>query len=380
MKYLFLLSIILMAFMPAVSQTLRVADNNANAPSGTLVYPGVQEAIDASDPGDIIFVTPSPTAYPAVSIDRQLTIYGISYNAETPLSYVSLISNVSFVSSAASGSTVSGIQVGFTSTDARFDGRITLASFSENDTIRDITIEKCIFSIITHGNSTETVDGLKIINCINLNNTSSAINLRTDAKTVNAVIANNILQNFAFPRSDIGIISAGNFTVIKNNLIIGPQGSGLGSFTGLANCLVTDNIFYGRPPTDWNPTNFQLNTFSNNISFGVASGFEVLPPAGTPQPNIDGLGNLENTDPMLTNVAFAAWTFSNDIRPLAGSPVIGNGVAGGDIGPTGGEFPMELNENGSPVGQPIPVVTNLSVPALLNEGESLQITIDAKGN
>ena len=317
------------------AQTIRIADNNANAPAGNLVYPGVQEAIDAADPGDIIYVTPSPTQYPEISIDRQVTLYGISYNPETTFSYVSQIENIDILNKEASGTVISGIRVGHSSTDARFEGRITMGvDFSLTDTIQNITIEKCMFSIILHGTNTITIDGLKIINCITFNNTSQSINLRLDDKLRNAVVANNILQNFSV-RSDIGIVAAGNFTVIKNNLFLGVANSNLDSFTGLANCLVTDNIFYGRSPDDWNPGNFQLNTFSNNITFAVLAGLEVLPPPGVPQPNIDGLGNQENVDPMFNNVNIGPWSFANDLRLMAGSPAIGNGVAGGDIGAHG---------------------------------------------
>lgn len=376
-----LLTIALFTSFLCSAQTIRIANNNANAPTGDNIYSTVQAAIDAASDDDIIQVVPSPSVYAEnIVIDKKLTIYGIGYNPQSTLTYVSTINNISIRSEKASGTTISGIRVGTSTTDARFFGRIALGTVSgSTETISDITIERCQFSLI-YQSATMIIDGLKIINCITFNNTSLAVSLATGTTLTNAVIANCILQNFSFPRSDIGILSAGNFAVIKNNLFLGSSGWSAGSFAGLNNCLVSDNIFYGRPPTDWNPSNFQLNTFSNNISFAVAAGYEVFPPPGVPQANFDGLGNLENTDPMFTRVNLSGWTFSNDLRLLPGSEAIGAGTGGTDIGPLGGDYPFILNDNGSPVGQAIPTIISVSIPALVNEGEDLNAVINAKGN
>ena len=51
----------------ANAQTIRIADNNANRPTGANIYATIQTAVDAAvaNDNDIVYVQPSPTSYPA---------------------------------------------------------------------------------------------------------------------------------------------------------------------------------------------------------------------------------------------------------------------------------------------------------------------------
>jgi pectin methylesterase-like acyl-CoA thioesterase len=62
MKTLLLTSLFLLTNL-IYAQTLWVADNNPNAPTGSHIFSTVQEAVDAATDGDVIYITPSATTY-----------------------------------------------------------------------------------------------------------------------------------------------------------------------------------------------------------------------------------------------------------------------------------------------------------------------------
>ena len=74
--------ILLMTVVAIQAQTIRVVDNNPNAPSGENVFSTIQEAHDAADPGDILHIVGSNTTYASANLSKSLTILGDGMNAE----------------------------------------------------------------------------------------------------------------------------------------------------------------------------------------------------------------------------------------------------------------------------------------------------------
>ncbi len=89
------------------AQTIRVANNNANAPSGDNIYPTLQEAVDAAESGDVIHVIPSRTAYGNMTISKPLTILGIGFNPDKDIPLRSIIGGIT-LSEGASGTRIAG--------------------------------------------------------------------------------------------------------------------------------------------------------------------------------------------------------------------------------------------------------------------------------
>ncbi len=68
----------------ASAQTIRIADNNANAPTGPNIYSTIQAAVNAAVANDIVYVQPSPTNYGPVTIDKKIILRGIGFYSAQP--------------------------------------------------------------------------------------------------------------------------------------------------------------------------------------------------------------------------------------------------------------------------------------------------------
>jgi hypothetical protein len=86
----------------AHGQTIRVVNNNPNAPSGENVYSALQEAIDEAEAGDIIHVIPSSTSYENITITKQLSLYGIGAKPDKEVPTTSMVDGIK-LNSGASG-------------------------------------------------------------------------------------------------------------------------------------------------------------------------------------------------------------------------------------------------------------------------------------
>ena len=112
MKHLVFGFILLTATFLVSAQTVRIVDNNFNAPTGPEVYGTLQAAVDAASPGDLIYVQPSPTAYGNVNIETpNLTIMGIGWNLTKDLAYTSTVGNIILRNNNANTTNASGTKI-----------------------------------------------------------------------------------------------------------------------------------------------------------------------------------------------------------------------------------------------------------------------------
>jgi hypothetical protein len=152
------------------------------------------------------------------------------------------------------------------------------------------------------------------------------------------LIAGNIVTNSYHGCVDI---SGGDSAVIMNNVMIGVPGSCQGA------CQITNNIFYAALPAPY-------SSFANNLAMGS------FLPAGN--------GNLNNQ--VAADVFVLAGSPDGQYQLKQGSPAIGAGLNGTDIGAYGGDFPYVLS--GLP---PLPVVTDITAPLSVNDGETLSVEV-----
>ena len=129
--------------------------------------------------------------------------------------------------------------------------------------------------------------------------------------------------------------------------------------------VLENNIFYRAEPTG-----LVNSTFNNNLTY-LCNNNDL--PYGS---NV-GSGNLVNVDPNLANypaLGGVAHSWDWDYSLQAGSPAIGTGTNGSDIG---------INSGNSPVANlytyaKIPAVTSLDIPvSSVPVGGTLQINIQA---
>ncbi len=153
----------------ASAQTILIADNNPNRPTGPNIYATLQAAIDAAALGDIVYVQPSLTTYGDVSINKQITLRGMGFNTGKDLAYSSVTGDITLTntvdnSTAASGTIIEGICV--CTSNARVN--LGVQSSTLGYTLRDITISKCVTSSTTgiyRDGGYVAADNITVTNC-----------------------------------------------------------------------------------------------------------------------------------------------------------------------------------------------------------------------
>ncbi|HNP18523.1 MAG TPA: hypothetical protein PKL31_08830 [Fulvivirga sp.] len=355
---LLLLSLI---FSPlcSVAQTIYVANNNPGAVTGTNVFIGssaLQDAINAATSGDIIHVIPGSTSYGNVIVDnKSLTILGVGLNPQKNISTRSIVGDLSLNHAGSSGSIVSGLHL----------NRLILANVNDVvHTVSNILLENCLLRVVIGpGYLTNSLSGLIVRNCI-FNSSNATTNPQAfELYTVSGVIiSNNIIRGKCCVS---GAIQGDGLTIEHNFFYYNDTG---GAFHNITNSVVQNNIFYGTSPSVGSGQSG--NTFINNLSFGTANTFTNGVEGNT------ATGNIENSDPLLTNMTFtsSSWNFSQDITLMTGSPALGAGSDGTDIGPSGGANPYD------PEGTFLPLIEALNIPATVSQGSDLNVNVKAKGN
>lgn len=314
------------------------------------VYATVQAAHDASVAGDIIYVEPANngiTTYPAVTIDRRITLIGTGFDLD--------------------------LNAG-TSADKRQVGvfNITLSKGSSGSKIIGLTINEIIVkdancrierNKVSQITLSRELNGATVLSTSNnttiYNNRISGISLSGDyaGGPSNCTIMNNICIRTSFYNL-IGANISKN-TIQNDNPV----------FNGVSGSSITANIFDTRGSTSLSiqQGNSIGNTFSNNLCTTVAA----LP---------TGNGNVNSAD--AASVFKVADPWSNQIQYLDSnvelsptSPALTVGTGGTPIGAFSGNTPYVLS------GLPnIPIITDFSINNVGNVNSPLQVNVKARSN
>lgn len=395
MKQIFLLAALWLTSAAVIAQTIRIADNNPNRPTGTNIYPTIQAAVDAAVANDIVYVQPSPTSYGPVTINKKITLRGIGFYAAQP--FYSLVGNITLTNrldntSNASGTVLEGLY-GPDDNVSILLGTLTGAAY----TIQNITIANCTRFSVFRTAGYQAADNITIRDSgVQMNINGAGVSnlwvircylyanfLIQNAPSANVIISNNIFSQATAISFTNSPISGG---IMANNIFLGgtnPAGSRLAtSFGGastMTDFLVTNNIFYGSAPNcnSFNPGQFERNTFTNNISFSTTN--DALPPAGTGSGNT-GSGNIVNQDPLFVNAPFgSAFSGSWNFNLQAGSPAKNAGFDGTDIGITGGGYPVASGMVGAKA-LSIPLITVFTPVSILPQNQPVKSNIKANSN
>ncbi|WP_425392769.1 hypothetical protein [Ekhidna sp.] len=392
MKTLFT-PILLGLTLSMAAQTVRVVDNNSNAPTGNNVYSTLQAAADAATAGDFIYVQPSPTTYGNVVVEKELHLVGIGFNLTKDLPHLSSIGNITLRSNSdntenASNSTITGLEL----------SNIYLARNTNGGPIFNldgVSIYNNTFTSIswtTSSSNTITVSNMEVYN----NRINSGINFQRDVDGV--IIRNNLLygaitfsstnENNAFIQNNVilsGIRkdSQGDVLIIQNNNFIGQKNTNNSFSSIMIDAIISNNIFYGRTPSivaagGSSSTNFQRNVFDNNLTF--ETGNDELPPAGGGAGNSGNASNLEGISPDFNGTipVLSSWSSSYDFSLDPLSAAADAGSDGTDIGITGGPYPLSTNFSLSTTS--LPTIESFNVSTVINPDDDLDISVQAKSN
>lgn len=301
-KTLFLIALLTNALHTYAQNIINVnLDVNTNPD-----YTDLQEAIDAAESGDIIYVH-SGYYYGNISVSKQLTLMGIGYfhaqNSNSASDFDSQVPNINF-QPGSEGSMLMSLKI---------DNQVTVGA-------NNITIQRCFSSRIAFGSVSNTV----IDRCY----ISAFFNVGVGFGSNSSLVKNCYI-------GQVGSIPGCEF---RNNVIASfssPQNLGTGNIYINNICTISYGI---------NGISGGTNTFFNNIFLG----FEL---------NLAGSGNMFGIS--FNGLFITSPTTPDETYQLANSsPAIGVGQGGVDCGMFGGNTPYILL--GLP---PIPVIEQFEVTA-----------------
>lgn len=370
-------SLIVCAFsISATAQTIRIADNNANAPTGANIYTTLQAAIDAAVADDIVYITPSVTSYGNATVGKRITIKGVGFGITEIAPRGSSVGILTIVNSSNGTDNISGLVLtGF------YFSTITFAAGTGGSPYNNIVADNITGGSFNHtaclpsATSNLTIRN-SLINAINIgfcsgtNNTliyNNINNVSLDVRnSSNAVITNNLFIVTSFNTEDLSPNAR-----IEHNIFSGTTTT---VFYRLVNAIVTNNIFYGTRPNASGGI-FHSNTFSNNL---VLDAF-TFPPAAIGGPANSGVNNIQGTGPLFTNAPVSTtYNATYDYTLQAGSPCIGAATTGENIGPSGGLYPWTGNLTLNATA--MPVITQFGNSGVVPQNQPLKSNINAKAN
>lgn len=280
------------------------------------VFKTLDEAYSSASAGDTIYLPGGSFNFPS-QVDKPLVWYGVGYHPDSTAStYYTRINNNATFSGNTDNSYISGIH---------FQASVAFGS-TGNEAV-NITIHRC-----------------RIIGSLNLRNNADA---ETDINTVvsECIIDGNIDalygSNVRVEKSILkGVFNRFRSSLMEHNIIsLGSYGNYRSyCISDVQNCLIINNIinynYYSIFIFD--RYNNQNNRFENNIFAGTA-----VFPDGTNS----GSMNLTSVD--LSTVFehiegnLSDFSFLHDFQMKSGSPAIGAGTGGVDMGIYGPESPFK---------------------------------------
>lgn len=346
MKTLSSIITLTLAFSFASFATVHTVNNNLQGPGQ---FATLQAAIDSSSAGDTIYIASSPSTYTSPAgrfiVDKKLTFIGTGMRPgekkdNSALSRIGARFDIN--NTAANGTSWIGLYF------QAIGSAINVAGGVSN-----CQVLRCWFDgSSTHlGFNSSSFTGWLIANNYFVAGCGPAINLNSNTVT-NFIIQNNVFSENTTCGIANGIAPIMNFSnsancIVSNNLFYGGQGFGVANndqaFSGCSNLLVENNIFHTM-----SPGGVSNSVFSNNITFGTAQN-------ALPYGSNSGANNVADTDPQLTTFSNSNFSPNQNFQPASG-PAKTGGVGGTQMGVYGGSF----NWNNSAV-PPIPQIKNFSI-------------------
>jgi hypothetical protein len=287
--------------------------NNVASPGQ---YTVLQTACDAAASNDTIYIHGSETSYGEVSITKPLVLIGTGVNAQKRFKFSSSIGSINLGWNASTtqnggGSKIFGLDI----------SSIYINDSPNSSGIKNVLIQRNRISMIN-------VSGGRVATNININN--------------------NVIQNVSI---------YGKSVYLKNNVILGGVSGGEKDFVGtlvvahnviygacdMRRASIYNNIFYSSSSEVFQYCQYtsitrnlvigKINYTNANIVFGTNTGGE----------------NILNEDPLFidvnTNLASYSYAYPAtgpfaDYHLGTGSPAIGAGIGGVDLGIYGGDTPF----------------------------------------
>ena len=319
----------------------------SNVPGFPANFSSLQACVDAAANGDIIIVQGSGASYGDVEVTKMLTILGPGYflnqNPQTQAVLASAKLNSIYFKDGSSGSILEGMEI-IGSTPGAYP--VSAPCFSSGSNSYSIKIDSATVTCIADywadwiqiSNSTGSI----IRGCYG-NSIFDYLNI-SDLHVENTIFVQPYFNNASV-----------------TNCLFYYGLDGIGGSTCVDNCVFKNNVI------SQNNNFFSIGTssFSNNIF--------TFDPLGANAGN-----NLVNISPSTLFVGYPVQggnSLDGKFRLKSGSPAIGNGEGGTDIGPFGGNSPYQLSGISLH-----PNIWFVNMPSVGTSGGGLQVQIKVNAN
>ena len=336
MKKALLLTVLILAAYSNRAAIINVSNSSTAPLNPPHTYNDLQVAINAASDGDSLYVHGTNIDYGTITItNKTLTLIGAGYgnNLQSNFQQKTLLGSVDF---AGFNGVKNVVLVGML-----INGYVENAS---GGPVNNLLIDRCaIYRISSQSNN------LTMRQCLLEPSGSDGSPTFQPIVSGNALVQNSVIS---------GIVGGGsvNSSLWENNIFkkinFYYQIGDINTYNGTA--LFTNNIFNYTYAV-----NVSNCTFNNNLFYGT----------GSLTNGNSGIGNIFNTDPMFVNNAYVG-SYSTigkenyctvvDYHLASGSPCIGAGSGGTDIGIYGGTnaLPASAALNGVPA---MPRITEMNI-------------------
>lgn len=342
--------------------TVRTVNNNNPSPGQ---FSSLAAAHNAAQPGDTLYIHPSPTNYGSLTISKQLTLIGPGHNPQSTDPQTAKMDIIQFYGTGASRTRIISLDLDYVYWDANsyFVNAVTIARCNLRT---GIYIYTEVDTMYVEGNVfAGTAENLSM-------NYANNYNVR------NVFITNNVFNGYLYRFYPGG--SAGMNTYLRNNIFL-RAGSlfrdNNGNSTDNGRLIFQNNIFY-RTTVTGAANEIANSEFSRNVSYlgsPATSGVDTFSEqngnfTAPTYPNLEGVNPLFVSYP----AAGAAFSYTHNYNLQPASPARNAGTDGKDIGVTGGNGYFQ--KFGTP---PIPVVHDLQITSPANAtilpGGTLQVNL-----
>ena len=305
MKPCLLTLILLVISMTTSKATIRTV---SNTPSTLAQFNTIQAAVNASSSGDTIQVHGSPNTYAAFTqTNKKLVMIGPGWSPTTANTHIAIVNGFTVQSEGSNDSEYHGLT---------FNSTININS----NTLSGIRFIRNRFQSVS---LSIAQGGVTYMNYLLEGNVFVESHIASSGGST--------YQNFLFQNNYVYNSSGTFFTtfpltnnfIINHNLFFGPSGGSSNLFSTGNGLIISNNIFVRRE------VNSGTSTFNDNITFLLTTGSPW-----TVNGNIDGGGNISNTNPEMvdqTNVNNGINNFLGNYT-IAGGPANDAGSDGEDLG------------------------------------------------
>jgi hypothetical protein len=317
MKNLVTIVLFVLAFAAthmAQAQTIRRVNNTGLTIAGVNIYTTLQAAHDAANANDIIYLEPSNISYGNLNCVRPLIIIGNGYYlTQNP-----------------------GLQL---DTRESLIGSVNFASGSDGSRITG-----CVASAIYAGASNLTIERNHITSQFYTGYNSNIGSVGAN----NVIFRQNFLDGQFYFYQGSTVATAVTNVNVTNNIIVGGISTPSGNYIRMANILISNNVVGNLTGNSGGGIDVDNSIVKNNI-LTQTTGTGSFPTRNNAYSyNISGNtafgtanGNQQNIAP---SAIFVGGTASTDgaFQLRTGSPAIGTGENGVDIGAFGGTLPYRI--------------------------------------